>query len=135
VAVLRDGDVIQYDEVETLYRAPHSRFVASFVGEANFFPAPAGAAAGGQGEAQTLMLRPEQLELIGPEDQAGTGADRVVFDAEIETHQFLGAAHRYACRHAGGVAIVKDQRRFPDGAAVRIAYRVSAGYLLPGGTS
>ncbi|MDA3951787.1 MAG: ABC transporter ATP-binding protein [Spirochaeta sp.] len=135
VAVLRDGDVIQYDEVETLYRAPHSRFVASFVGEANFFPAPAGAAAGGQGEAQTLMLRPEQLELIGPEDQAGTGADRVVFDAEIETHQFLGAAHRYACRHAGGVAIVKDQRRFPVGAAVRIAYRVSAGYLLPGGTS
>ena len=115
VAVLRDGDVIQYDEVETLYRAPHNRFVASFVGEANFFPAPADAVERGR----TLVLRPEQLELVGPEDHPAGSADRVVLNAVIETHQFLGATHRYACRHDGGVAIVTDQRRFP------------VGYLLP----
>jgi ABC-type Fe3+/spermidine/putrescine transport system ATPase subunit len=138
VAVLRNGDVIQYDEVETLYRAPHNRFVASFVGEANFFAAPD---AGGA-EHRTLVLRPEQLVLIGPEESAertvppgrasstATG-DRVVLDAVIETHQFLGATHRYACRHADGRVIVTDQRRFRVGTAVQIAYESGSGYLLP----
>ncbi len=115
VAVLNNGSIVQYDEVETLYRSPRNAFVASFVGEANFVDS-------------TLMLRPEQMSLLGPNDTVPAAA--VVKTGTVETHQFLGAVHRYGCRTDADELIVTDTRRFPIGTEVRIAYRPDDGYTL-----
>ncbi|MFA7567628.1 MAG: ABC transporter ATP-binding protein [Alkalispirochaeta sp.] len=134
VAVLDNGAVIQYEEVEKLYREPKNAFVASFVGEANFLtPAPGSA---------PLLLRPEQLQIIGPDDPLpglnnpadNTTDHTAVIPAVIETHQFLGAVHRYACsprNHTHPDLIVTDTRRFPIGTDVHITYKIADGYLLP----
>ncbi len=82
VAVMMDGTVVQTSSPEDLYQRPATRTVASFVGEANFFPGtaengcvrcllgeiPATGAPDGEVEA---MLRPEALRLIAhPEGEA-----------------------------------------------------------------
>jgi putative spermidine/putrescine transport system ATP-binding protein len=116
VAVLNHGSIVQYDDVETLYRAPRNAFVASFVGEANFMDTD-------------LMLRPEQMILLGHDDTTPAGWE--VRTGVIDTHQFLGAVHRYGCRTGDGTElIVTDTRRFPVGAEVRIAYNPDDGYTL-----
>lgn len=38
IAVMRDGKIMQLDSPEKLYENPANTFVASFLGEANFFP-------------------------------------------------------------------------------------------------
>ncbi|MFP4153073.1 MAG: ABC transporter ATP-binding protein [Alkalispirochaeta sp.] len=123
VAVLKDGKIVQYETAEELYRAPRNPFVASFVGEANLF------------DRGRRVLRPEELTLLGPDDSGSTaeGDDTVVIPVVIETHQFLGATHRYGCRTTeGDELIVTDPRRFAVGTDVHIRYNRDDGYLFPG---
>jgi len=122
VAVLKDGQIVQYETAEELYRSPRNAFVASFVGEANLFD---------QGR---RVLRPEELTLIGPDDAVSIASDDDIVEIPltIETHQFLGATHRYGCRTTeGDEVIVTDSRRFPVGTDVRIGYHRHDGYLFP----
>jgi ABC-type Fe3+/spermidine/putrescine transport system ATPase subunit len=133
VAVLREGRVIQYDAVEELYHHPQDRFVASFVGEANFLETEAG----------TLMLRPEQMELVERSgDDTGLkqrrrdaetvpeAAGKTTTSAVIETHQFLGAHHRYQCRSESGTLIVTSPHRFAVDTEVTVSYDPTQGYTL-----
>ena len=134
VAVLRAGRVIQYDAVETLYHHPRDQFVASFVGEANFLETDAG----------TLMLRPEQMEIVerssddsGPKQLPREAApardarpEASTVSAVIETHQFMGAHHRYQCRSPLGALIVTSPERFPVGREVTVAYHPTEGCML-----
>ncbi len=126
VAVLNSGTIIQYDTVEELYRAPRDAFVASFVGEANFVPPR-------DGKSGSVVLRPEQIRLIAPGD-GDPPADFVVRNTIIDTHQFLGAVHRYGCGTESspgkGGYIVTDPRRFPVGTHVRLAYNPDEGHFL-----
>jgi ABC-type Fe3+/spermidine/putrescine transport system ATPase subunit len=126
VAVLKDGQIVQYETAEELYRSPQNAFVASFVGEANLFD---------QGR---RVLRPEELTLLGPDESVSpvSDEDTVVVPVTIETHQFLGATHRYGCRTTeGDELIVTDPRRFSVGTAVHIRYCRNGGYLFPGVTT
>jgi ABC-type Fe3+/spermidine/putrescine transport system ATPase subunit len=168
VAVLNEGKIVQFDEVERLYREPRDRFVAAFVGEANFLPLPGNGAADTAGgpkvapagddpgdlpvggpsydsgitadspDRAALLLRPEQLHLLTPEDAAGLSSrrsipeDTVHLDGTIDSHQFLGSTHRYTCRTAAGTLIVEDPRRLEVGIAVVVAYRPADGYPIEG---
>ena len=121
VAVLRAGRVIQYDAVEELYHHPRDRFVASFVGEANFLETDRG----------TIMLRPEQMELA---ERPSDGTRQTLWQraaAVIETHQFLGAYHRYQCNSDVGTLIVTSSQRYAVGTAVTVAYDPTQGCILP----
>ncbi len=121
VAVLRAGRVIQYDAVEELYHRPRDRFVASFVGEANFLETDRG----------TIMLRPEQMELA---ERPSDGTEHTQLQraaAVIETHQFLGAHHRYQCDSEVGTLIVTSPQRYAVGATVTVAYDPAHGCILP----
>lgn len=87
VAVMRDGRIEQCAEPETVYRAPATRFVASFVDVASFVTADDGT---------TRVARPHEFSII-----AG-GDDRVV---RVE---FLGNGYRYGVRCADGTEVVVD---------------------------
>ena len=79
VAVMMDGQIVQMDRPERLYRRPNSHIVATFLGEANFLPGTArgehadcelGALAlmePGTGEVE-LMVRPEDLLLTADDE-------------------------------------------------------------------
>src|SRR6185295_7423335 len=102
IAVLRDGRVMQIGSGEEIYRNPSSRFVASFIGDANLLEVstengtlrlastgtvlpyvPKGDAA------QVLMVRPEDVT-IG----AASATDDIGVEAIVRERIFLGDAMR-----------------------------------------
>ncbi|NDJ17717.1 ABC transporter ATP-binding protein [Myxacorys almedinensis] len=97
VAVMRQGQVEQFDTPEAIYQTPASQFVAEFVTQANFLPATrqgdlwhteigafklSSAIAHSSG---LLMVRQQALALHP--DETGT--------VVIRDRQFLGREHRY----------------------------------------
>ncbi|GAT83561.1 putative Fe(3+) ions import ATP-binding protein FbpC 1 [Streptomyces sp. F-3] len=101
VAVMRDGAVAQCDTPQNLYRNPADPWVARFVGEAVLLPGtvdgdgtartalgPVPLAAPAHGlRAGTVLLRPEQLRLTGP-DMDGT-ARGTVTDVRYHGHDAM----------------------------------------------
>ena len=96
VAVLRDGRIVQAGTPTSVYAEPVDQWVAGFVGDAVLLPAvvvtdgartPAGVVpidgdAPPAGSAVTVLLRPEQIQLVPP----GTGAVR----AQVRGRVFHG---------------------------------------------
>ncbi|MCC6433958.1 MAG: ABC transporter ATP-binding protein [Acidimicrobiales bacterium] len=83
VAVMHDGAIVQCDDPTTVFNAPVTRFVAAFMGEADFLTidelaliAP-GEARGGDAAA-TMMVRPDDLALVPDPASAA-----VIIDAEF----------------------------------------------------
>jgi ABC-type Fe3+/spermidine/putrescine transport system ATPase subunit len=120
---MHDGSIEQHDTPDRIYVSPASRWVADFVGEANLIRATAtgdtadsalgpltlqaaegrsvegGSVEGGSVE---VLVRPEQIELLVPEDGARTGAGM----GTIDLVEYYGHDH---------VSIV----RLDDGTSVR----------------
>jgi spermidine/putrescine ABC transporter ATP-binding subunit len=135
VAVMNEGRIEQIGAPQTLYDAPASRFVASFVGEANLLPAtvmgkevdgllvlkvgevllraPASAAGGTGGAENCLcMVRPEKIS-VGP---AGA-ADRPAVNAMAATVRetvFMGEMIRYVVEIPGGPRVIAKQQHRAD---------------------
>jgi putative spermidine/putrescine transport system ATP-binding protein len=101
LVVMDKGRVQQVGSPAALYGAPSNRFVASFIGRANFLPGHADKAANrfvaasglalasrhlGNG-ANMLMIRPERIEISASRPRGDN-----VFAATIEDATFLGAA-------------------------------------------
>jgi putative spermidine/putrescine transport system ATP-binding protein len=99
LVVMNGGRVQQIGSPHDLYRTPGNRFVASFIGQANFLDGRmhAGGAAfvtagglaiacsPGRSEAGSLMIRPESIHVLDTPD----GGDNV-FPAAIEVVTYLG---------------------------------------------
>jgi iron(III) transport system ATP-binding protein len=146
IAVLRDGEIVQYAAPQDLYMRPADPALARFVGDANLLEGklangaavdtilgrlplePAGARqAGGSAlppdSHVTVLIRPEQLELLaaspatGPEAGPGCLAGQVV-----------------ACEYYGHDAVVRVR---PDGApgGQEVIVRTSGGPQLPAGSA
>ena len=105
VAVMRDGQIEQVGTPDEFYRAPSTRWVAGFVGEANFVPGDAPAmptrrhatrARSDRSRRRSpsgpiaVLVRPEQVDLA-PGD-----------DAEITTVEYYGHDVRYELRLVDG---------------------------------
>jgi iron(III) transport system ATP-binding protein len=119
IAVIDGGRIRQTGTPYEVYSRPADRFVADFVGIANFVPAtvcgsnagmvtldtPLGrvTSAGGEGlgEGVTLVIRPAALR-ISPLPRAGQA------QAEIRSTSFLGAVRRHFLQ-LGELALVADQ--------------------------
>ncbi len=113
IAVLRDGQLVQYDDPHAIYDRPSSAFVANFVGRANLFEAVAldashvrcafgtldvpahGLAAGAK---IALLVRPERLE-------PATQVDENVFEVEVRRDRFFGATRQLEL--SAGEALLK----------------------------
>jgi iron(III) transport system ATP-binding protein len=140
IAVLRDGVIVQYAPPEELYTRPADPALARFVGEANLVDGqladvtavdtilgrlplePGGVTATGAGGPVTVLIRPEQLELISSSGlRAGDATDGL-------------AARVLACEYYGHDTIVQIQ---PDDgpAGQSLTVRSAGGAQLPPGSS
>ena len=127
ISVMNEGRVEQVASPQVLYDAPSNRFVASFIGEANFAPASAMAEqAGGllvatawgvavQAPPQAYasgcacMVRPERMT-AGPPGAVPPGQNGV--RATVRDAVFMGEATRYALEtDMGETLLVKQQNR------------------------
>ena len=137
VSVMNDGRIEQVATPQVLYDAPANRFVAAFVGEANFTPVrqlapgPAGTlvaetdwgtaiyvAAPGHGTGPThdlacpglaCMIRPEKMSAL-PAGPFAPGRNAV--PAIVREVVFMGEVTRYALETTTGqVLLVKQQNR------------------------
>jgi ABC-type Fe3+/spermidine/putrescine transport system ATPase subunit len=133
IAVMSNGRIQQIGTPSEIYYKPHSRFVADFIGESNFFPVRTGAQgvrlADGRavpctqngwngGTEAALMVRPESVQVHAPAD-APPGALR----GRIVQTSFLGSQSR--------VAVVCDAVDDPVTAAQFGRERVAALKLTP----
>jgi putative spermidine/putrescine transport system ATP-binding protein len=92
VAVMRDGRIEQFGTPEDLYRRPVSRFVATFLGEANLIPGDMISAFGCRTDGTgTAMLRPEDIRLAN-----GTGP---ALSGVLKMKAFQGSRFRLEVDH------------------------------------
>jgi|GEM_PF-92691 len=108
IAIMRTGRFEQIAPADEIYAHPVSRFVASFMGEVNLFPVSA--AQGGvdtgnlavsaaaakkldlkDGEAKTLMVRPENVKFLN-------GGEKPEKTPDIQIHGHLLAEYNYGSR-------------------------------------
>jgi spermidine/putrescine transport system ATP-binding protein len=122
VAVLSGGKVMQVGPPVTIYEKPANRFVAEFIGDANFLPATCvarddagavfvldsagtdgaqlqvGDAAGfAPGAKAELVVRPERIALVSPEQGQLRG--------EVRTTMYSGSDLMLHCTLANGAAL------------------------------
>ena len=129
VAVMRDGHIEQADAPETVFHRPATRFVAEFLGTADFLPAQAaggrieseiGAAhnpSGADGAARLeVMVRPDCIDCIPRDDGTGT----------IVHREFRGAFHMYRVALESGAnvrCLLSHTQDYPMGAKVEVRLR------------
>ncbi len=144
VAVMDRGKVEQLAPPAELYGAPANRFVASFVGEANFIqvdtvePAPGGRwtarlqgttleATSGQPADKVCMVRPEKIALL---PASATAAGTNTLDATVEDVVFMGETTRCVLRlSAGGQTIVVKRAQRADMPTPRPGEQLLASWL------
>jgi len=147
VAVMDHGTLMQHSDPWELYFRPRNRFVADFVGIANFIPAVVEKSGGGKvtvtvagqkgevavdagravpedGARVTLMVRPEWCDAT-PAAQAGGDRDSLVLSGAVESHSFLGSITRYWLTIDGLESLlIVDKEASPAGGALRGDVRV-----------
>jgi len=111
IAVMEAGELVQQGSAEEIYARPRTRFVSTFIGEANIFEAQrregklelAGVrvpSAGADGSV-TIVVRPEDVRL-SPSEMAGD----IVFKGVLEDLVYLGAFVRYRIGLPGGQRLI-----------------------------
>ncbi|MBN8555190.1 MAG: ABC transporter ATP-binding protein [Deltaproteobacteria bacterium] len=93
VVVMNKGKIEQIGSSQDVYLRPSTRFVADFMGAANFLT---------QANGKTLVVRPENIKLHSLQDSL-TGEVR---QASIKEYHFLGSVHEYHLHLQTGEKIV-----------------------------
>lgn len=146
IALMNEGRVVQLGTPVEVYEQPVDRWVATFVGEANFVRATLGAGVAhsplgtvpvtGAGVATgqvldapvDLLVRPERVVL------GGAGADvEVAAEADVVTVEYLGHATRYLLTAAGTPlsALVLGGPRCAPGERVRVGLAAGSYRVFP----
>jgi len=131
IAVMSAGRIAQIGSPTDIYERPAPRFVAGFVGRANFLPAartaggkvsvwgtvlPVDAPQGGDFE---LFVRPQRIRLVPASEPIDAGSARVT--GRVARSVFLGDYVETVVSGAGGelpVELPSGQKPPPDGAEV-----------------
>lgn len=140
VAVLHQGRLQQVSPPEQLYRKPENRFVAEFIGRANFLPVKvrdnqltfAGRTLAGEPppgcEELSWMLRPESLRLGEPEagenTVSGTLLDSIFVGPIIRHRVDLGQGQILTVEESSGT-----KEKVPTG-SVQVCWSADSGRLL-----
>jgi ABC-type Fe3+/spermidine/putrescine transport system ATPase subunit len=112
IAVIARGRLQQVGRAEELYERPANEFVAGFVGESNLLRGTVASASGERlhvvtaggtpllvtgnaavGQAVTLLLRPESIQLAADPSPASRG-----LEGAVEEGTYLGGVRRYTIR-------------------------------------
>ena len=148
IGLLDAGSLVQVGTPEELYARPQTEFAARFVGESNLFSGqtesrggtmgilcaghfiPIPGKAGGVDERETLLVRPERVNISV--EQAG--CNTAIAGTVVEV-TYRGVGWRYAVdTKIGRVLVVEPaaQRRHADvGAAVFVGWNVGDSFVLP----
>lgn len=136
IAVMNEGRVEQVDAPEALYETPKSSFVATFIGDANFFtgmpvelkhdgylrvqveglgsPLVHGSGFVSSHEPVRIMIRPEKISLTLERPQSGERVN--AFRGVVEDSVYFGSHARYHVRAGEHLVIAQLQRsRFSGG--------------------
>lgn len=125
VAVLRDGRVVQRGTPDDLYRRPQSRFVADFLGEANFIAGTVATVGENTaaittsagmlrsdavpatpltvGQDVTISVRPEAVRLTATTEPTPPGMNRLA--CSIRSRMYLGETAQYVVDVAAGLSM------------------------------
>jgi spermidine/putrescine transport system ATP-binding protein len=139
IAVMGEGRIVQSGSGEEIYRAPTTRYVAAFIGEANLLdcvvaedgklrlrrggrPLPYRTEAA-PGATATLMVRPEDARL-------GASPGDVTLGAVVRDTVFVGSAVRVYLETPDGDELVVQP---PDGARPRAGEAVAVSWLADRG--
>lgn len=151
VVVLNRGRIEQIGPPEEHYHRPATRFVAEFIGDGALFAGRIRDDNGpvletddglvlsvggeiGPGEAATLLLRPEHLDIAPEEPDPDLGR----LDAVLEQSVFYGASRKYVCRLATGQQITVAPasgvglQGLAAGTPLTLAYRRDVPHLIRG---
>jgi len=148
VVIINDGKVEQIGTPSDVYRRPQTRFVADFIGRANFVegavrdrrdgqlvvealgttlmaPTPTGEF--NRGETVTLVMRPEMAEIDSPLAQV---------EGIVRRAAYLGNVIEYDVEISGQVLALVDHdpRRItvhPEGQSVKVRFLEDCLYVLP----
>ncbi len=140
IAIMHSGEIIQVGSPSDIYNNPATKFVADFVGEANFAEGkvtakgeyfevntPMGKVLGrtageiGTGDTVTCCIRPERLEI----ERTGPKRDTNRFSGTIERITYLGEISQLHVRLPGEIlwkitAILRDQKEFSIGDTITL---------------
>jgi iron(III) transport system ATP-binding protein len=127
IAVMRAGKIVQLDTPERVFHTPSDRFVAAFMGEADFVPAGVardelGARTlAGVADDQFVMIRPDDIVFVTLSDE-GVPDPSDPPPATVIGSEFRGSTWCYSIALASG-EIVRSVRshltRVPVGTAIR----------------
>ncbi|WP_409190562.1 ABC transporter ATP-binding protein [Bradyrhizobium sp. RDM4] len=110
IVVMRAGEIEQIDTPEALYDRPTTRFVASFLGEANFLTDREFKI---ESDARTSdampMIRPERIRIIPPNGrlQADNGEHQFA-SGTIASMIYAGPLRKYEVRVGSTVVIIRE---------------------------
>jgi len=124
IALMHEGRIVQIGTGQHLYESPASRFVAEFLGEANFIAAtvaggeagriiletPIGRLAGrgpegiSPGRQVTCCIRPESLRLVAAASEGGPGGENLL-SARLKEWTHLGDSARFRIELPGGTVL------------------------------
>ena len=151
IGVMQAGRIVQAGAPRAIYEEPATRFVAGFIGEANFFDGliervdgarcfvrlkggalVEAACAGEVGARVTLAVRPERMLLELMHDEGAANLDGVVLDSAYR------GDHLVAQIRLGDGALVRvarfgaDAASLPErGSKVRVSFAPQAAWALP----
>ena len=145
IVVMNEGRIEQSGAPADIYMRPASKFVADFIGRANFAPARVHTLRDGLAEitAHGLALtvpahnavRPGDATLMVRPESATLSADGSGLDARIKTVTYFGASVEYDIDVAGEDWMVVDSdvsEPFAEGAAVKLRFRPERAFVLAG---
>lgn len=149
IVVMEGGRVVQQGSAEEIYDAPQSRFVSTFIGEANLFPATC---QGGKAHSELLgsfdtdladgasviVVRPQTMH-VRPASGSGVdlGGKRVAVRGRLVDSVFMGAMVKYqimlpAGSHVTVLSPDKAQRRdLASGEDVIVSWPESGQRIVP----
>ena len=148
VAVMEHGRLAQIGTPEEVYERPANRFVAGFVGRANWLT---GRVRGGgvdlagtlitapdlltEGTAVDVMVRPHRLRL--DTDPDGASSDENCLPGRVRALVYVGDVAQVDVETSGGRVMVerptdgRDWRRCAEGDAVRVRWRAADTLVFP----
>jgi iron(III) transport system ATP-binding protein len=150
VVVMNEGRIEQIGPPTEIYRRPQTRFVADFIGRANFVEATVREILNGQlvvdalgtamtvaapsgafkeGQSALIVVRPEMVEIDHPRGQV---------EGTVRIANYLGDVVEYDVEVRGQLlALVENDPRHttihPEGATVRLRFLEDCLYVLPEG--
>ncbi|MEX0808177.1 MAG: ABC transporter ATP-binding protein [Dongiaceae bacterium] len=141
ICVMESGRIVQDGSPEEIYSQPRSRFVSTFIGEANVMPGvrrdghvtlSSGLrfADPGADEPVVCIVRPEKMQIAATTAGDTAPCCDLSLPATLEDAVFLGAAVKYSARIADGRLLLVDsrdmalRRRLGIGEAVRVGWKL-----------